>query len=693
MFCKKCGSQIDEDSVFCQKCGAKQTTILATKETDEKMNGEQANSQNVYSDTYSEESVAFVKSESNNENHERKSKKKKRKKILIPAIAILLVVAFAIVGYATSFFGLFPAHNAKAPVGLALKSFHAMERLSSAEFDLSVNNSGLKGSASGYFVLGKDLKNSVLDIQVDSGARRAVVNQGNYGVSSLDNDEYEYAYESGIDEYVVILFPDRAFLPEGYDNPLLLEDYEKLLKYGESQINNAENANEKRNYQYQLDTWKSNAVVINDLVKNKALNTTRLQNIIEKIFEGETNYALKMSDKATKEAEEFINDFVFIECEQESVYSKFIYDFNKSKSRNLSRYTFSFDASNFTVAFLEYFRNRLIDFPELEKTLDNYIKSVNSDYFFNTKSFIDYTVREIQNNLEEAPKINDIYVSMEIDKKNFFHSFEMSWFDKNYEMDLSISLQIKNHNKVKPDLDSIDSFLDEAEKCAETQSAYNKYLESKVEKINNQPNQTDCKTTEKKFLDFDSDGVLDLYYKIQYEEKTIGLTCTEEGLCTISDGKVVELFAQGEGGYSGYGGNAFISTAYSKDLSKHVICVVGRAYEGADVLYHNYYAMENGELTPLDKLLYYESPEDKYVKVNGKKVDEETFFKAADKYAEPTDRNYIFTEYSWKPLRTEMEENGFQLGSSSATDSDVPTTSNSTDTSATTINIDDYVGQ
>ena len=58
-----------------------------------------------------------------------------------------------------------------------------------------------------------------------------------------------------------------------------------------------------------------------------------------------TDYALKRSDKATKEAEKFINDFVFIECERESVYSKFIYDFNKSKSGNLNRYTFSLDLS------------------------------------------------------------------------------------------------------------------------------------------------------------------------------------------------------------------------------------------------------------------------------------------------------------------------------------------------------------
>lgn len=674
MFCKKCGAQIDEDSVFCPTCGANQTGISTAKETDEKMNGKQENSQAVYSEQRKAQD---------------KKQKKKRKIIFIPAIAIMLVAAFAIVGYATSFFGLFPALHAKAPIGLILKSFYAMKDLSGAEFDLSVGSR----EASGYFVLGEDLKDSVLDLHITENDRSAgvAVNQGNYGVRSLDNDAY--GYESGIDEYIVILFPDKAFLPEGYENPLLSEDYEKLLRYGKSRIDNAENANEKRNDQFELDTWKANAVVINDLVKNNALNTPQIQKIIEKIFEEETDHALKISDQAKKEAGKFITEFVFTECERESVYSKFIYDFNRSKSGKLNRYSFSLDISNFTVAFLEYFRDRLIDFPALEKSLDNYIKSVNSDNFFNTKGFIDYTLREIRNHLEEAPKINDMYVSMEMDKRNFFHSFEMRWVDQNYGMHFSMGLQMKNHNKVKPDTDSIDAFLDEAEKYVETQSAYNQYLESKVEKINHQPDQTDCKTTEKKFFDFDSDGVLDLYYQIQYEEKTMGLTCMREGLCTIADGKVVELFAEDEGGYSGYGGDACISTAYSRDLSKHVLCVAGHAYEGAKVLYHNYYSMENGNLTPLDKLLYYESPEDAYVKVDGKKVDEETFFKTADKYAEPTDRTYIFTEHRWKPLRTEMEENGFQLGISRTADSNVLSTSDAADPGAAAVNIDDYAGQ
>ena len=123
MFCKKCGSQIDEDSVFCSKCGAKQTIVSSIKETDEKI-VEQVNSQNIYSDAYT--STTFVKSEPNNENHE--TKRKKLKKILIPAIAILIVVSFAIVGYATSFFGLFPALRAKAPVGLIFKSLYAMKK-------------------------------------------------------------------------------------------------------------------------------------------------------------------------------------------------------------------------------------------------------------------------------------------------------------------------------------------------------------------------------------------------------------------------------------------------------------------------------------------------------------------------------------------------------------------------------------
>lgn len=34
MFCKHCGSQIDEDSVFCQKCGEKQTGVTPNNKTE-----------------------------------------------------------------------------------------------------------------------------------------------------------------------------------------------------------------------------------------------------------------------------------------------------------------------------------------------------------------------------------------------------------------------------------------------------------------------------------------------------------------------------------------------------------------------------------------------------------------------------------------------------------------------------------
>ena len=92
MFCKKCGSQIDEDSVFCSKCGANQTIVSSIKETDEKINVGQVSSQNIYSGTNSEKSTTFVKSEPDNEKHETKGNKKKLKMILIPSIAILIAV-------------------------------------------------------------------------------------------------------------------------------------------------------------------------------------------------------------------------------------------------------------------------------------------------------------------------------------------------------------------------------------------------------------------------------------------------------------------------------------------------------------------------------------------------------------------------------------------------------------------------
>lgn len=112
-----------------------------------------------------------------------------------------------------------------------------------------------------------------------------------------------------------------------------------------------------------------------------------------------------------------------------------------------------------------------------------------------------------------------------------------------------------------------------------------------------------------------------------------------------------------------------------KDVFVYAFCRKSKAY----------FSMENGELTPLDKLLYYESPGDKYVKVNGEEADETTFLQTANQYTEPSDPKYLFTDYYWKSLRTMMEDYGFQLSSSGAA-------GNSTDIGAAAINIDDYVG-
>ena len=665
MFCKKCGSQIDEDSVFCSKCGSSISNDFAKE-------------QSVVSDS----SFSVV------------AKKKKYKKILIPSAAILLVVSLLVIAYATSFFGLVPALHAKAPVALAFKSLNSTKDLSSAEFELYVKGDGSKHSASGYFVLGKDLKNSSFDIRmtVNDKSGRAVYSQGNGG--SLEESHYEYL--SKVDTL-------KGFLSHG---PILYtpEDHEEELERLIPNISDAENTIEKEKYQREIDKWKSYIFTANDFVQNNAINI----DLIKKIFQTQMEYqGLVLSDEAKKEAEKLISDFAFKECEKEVVYSKFIDGFHKSKNGSLNAYSFTLDAPELAVTFLEYLRNSLNDFPELKKAFDDYIQSVkvwgdrmtparnsledyiisaNPNDFLNTKELIDYTIRKInENNSDYIPDINSIKISMELGKNNILHSFEMSVYDNYNKINSLIKLQIKNHNKIKPDLDSINLFLDKAKETVEMRAMYNEYLKSKVEKINAQPNQTNCKITSRKLFNFDDDGVFDFYYKIKYEQEEVGITCEEEGLCTILDGKVVELFAEGEGGIVAYNKNSYISTAYSNELSKHVICVGGVNYGGATELFQNYYSMENGKLTPLDKISFVEEPYGlNYVKLNGKEVDEKTFFKAADKYTTPTNLDYIFTEYSWKPLRDMMEENGIPF--------DSITTSNASDTNATTMNIDDYVG-
>ena len=76
MYCKKCGLQINDDAVFCKKCGTKQIAILSDDETQEKADSEKINEQELLNNTYTDETTAFIENEPSEDNHKTKIKKK-----------------------------------------------------------------------------------------------------------------------------------------------------------------------------------------------------------------------------------------------------------------------------------------------------------------------------------------------------------------------------------------------------------------------------------------------------------------------------------------------------------------------------------------------------------------------------------------------------------------------------------------
>lgn len=98
MYCGKCGSQIDGDSVFCKKCGAKQNVILSANETKEKSDNEEMTEQEILGNTYPDEPTASVKKEPNNDIDQDRNKKRKinwSARIIIGVILILIGLGLA----------------------------------------------------------------------------------------------------------------------------------------------------------------------------------------------------------------------------------------------------------------------------------------------------------------------------------------------------------------------------------------------------------------------------------------------------------------------------------------------------------------------------------------------------------------------------------------------------------------------
>ena len=176
--------------------------------------------------------------------------------------------------------------------------------------------------------------------------------------------------------------------------------------------------------------------------------------------------------------------------------------------------------------------------------------------------------------------------------------------------------------------------------------------------------------TGKKILDFDGDGVLDLWFMAESINRTndfisvIVRNGTEviSGFATIVDGEVVLLIK----GYvtGGSIGGTFVSSAYNQRTSKHVIKYQGHAGGfGGRANWARYYSMQNGELTQLYSIWheYYWATEQRQTEetfaVNGEDVSEEFFMQIARNFIAPVDEYYILsTSFTGWAIASDSED-------------------------------------
>lgn len=92
MYCEKCGTQIDDDSVFCQNCGAKQSVILSDHEEKEKSDNAKMTEKEILGNTYPNESIVSVKKEQNNDIDQDKNKKKKINRVVGIIVGVILIL-------------------------------------------------------------------------------------------------------------------------------------------------------------------------------------------------------------------------------------------------------------------------------------------------------------------------------------------------------------------------------------------------------------------------------------------------------------------------------------------------------------------------------------------------------------------------------------------------------------------------
>jgi len=192
---------------------------------------------------------------------------------------------------------------------------------------------------------------------------------------------------------------------------------------------------------------------------------------------------------------------------------------------------------------------------------------------------------------------------------------------------------------------------------------YNAYLDAKMESIRDETRQyliedyhddIDIRLFSKKLWDFDGNGIFEMYFEIS------GYLEDYYGFCTIIGGSVKELFFSGTGLGDGWSG---LKTAYSKELSKHVLvhysegaagAIGGQSYWFYGVN-NKFYSMEKGELTLVDELDYtfesdYDFETDTHLgdtwayTVNGAAVDMAAYAKALEKYTVPIESVHVIAD-------------------------------------------------
>ena len=182
---------------------------------------------------------------------------------------------------------------------------------------------------------------------------------------------------------------------------------------------------------------------------------------------------------------------------------------------------------------------------------------------------------------------------------------------------------------------------------------YNAFLTGRVATVREREGVQDYEIADFYIVDFDGDGVPELYYKLSSDSwKTIS------GFCTIENGQVVELIdtnnLPSHSFMPDYLGIGHIYGAYDYMLKKHVIRVEHSFGDGGIGSVRNtFYALKDFRLELLDDFLIdfeYEEPDDPepmyyYFYLNGREVTYDEMDEAAERYGPPD--NFVYDLDEW----------------------------------------------